>query len=1032
MVEKIIEFSIAKRNAIFIIFLSLFIASFWAIKNTKLDALPDLTPPQVIIQISWEGQSPQNIENQITNELVKSFMSIPKIETVRGFSSFGNGFVYIIFKEGTDLYYARSRTLEYLSQIQTRLPKDAAASLGPDATGVGWVLQYALNSNKKNLAELRSYQDYTMRYALLSVSGVSEVASVGGFIKNYEISVDPTRAASFGISSSDIASAIRNNNQNNSGRLLIENGFENAIQTKGFYKTDTDIANTLLKSEDGQSVKISDIGDINIVPNERRGVADLNGNGEVVGGIVIARYKENAYQVIQKVKEKLTALKNDDINLTITYDRSDLIEKALHTLSRTLIEESIIVALVSALFLFNLSSSLIIILTLPLTIGLTFLAMQVFGIGSNIMSLGGIAIAIGAMIDAGIVIVENTHKHLYKMQTEKNKLSNMDRLEAVTEASKEVGVPIFFALLLVIVSFLPIFSLTGQEGALFSPLAFTKSFAMFFGAVIAITLVPALCVLLLRGKVQSETSNPINYFFIHTYEALMQKTINLKLLSVTILFIGIGAIYPIYKTIKWEFMPTLNEESIMYMPVTPYGISIDTAKDLVVKTDAIIKSFPEVKSVFGKAGRADSATDPAPLSMIETIITLKPKSEWRKGVTNDSLRKEMDKALQIEGLTNSWTYPIRGRIDMLLTGIRTPLGIKVYGKTIDDLQKISSKIEGSLKKLDITSSVFAERASSGYYINIDPKVNDLPRYGLSKNELFDQISFALGGMNVSLMYEGAERYPISVRAKSEYRNDIDKIRNFPIKTALGFVSLDTLASIEWAEEASEIKSEKGLFVNYVYIMPKDGVSSDEYKAKAQTTLASINLPTSSFYEWAGHSEYLDEAMNSMKYIVPLSIILTFMLIFAALRNLKNSLLVFLTLPFAFSGGVIFIKLLGFDLSIATIVGFLALLGIAAETAIVMIVYLQKSFIDMNNKGKWNSEDLKTACIEGSAHRVRPKLMTVLSLTAGLLPIMYIDGAGSEIMRNIAAPMIGGLISSTILTLFILPSLYMWIKQTSIR
>ncbi|MEY4504200.1 MAG: hypothetical protein RL154_493, partial [Pseudomonadota bacterium] len=930
MINKIIELSIAKKAFVFCVFAILFVSSFWAIKNIELDALPDLTPPQVIVQINWEGQSPQNIESRITNELVKSFMSIPKIETVRGFSSFGNGFVYVIFKEGTDLYYARSRVLEYLSQTQGKLPMDASVTLGPDATGVGWILQYALTSNTKNLSELRTYQDYTLRYALLGVPGVSEVASVGGFVKNYEVVVDPIKSANFGLSLKDVSDSLVANNQNNSGRVLIENGFENGVQTKGFYKNSQDIENTLLKSEDGQSVRIIDIADVLISPSERRGVADLNGEGEVVGGIVVARFKANAYQVIQNVKEKLQTLHNDDINISIVYDRSELIEKALGTLTRTLIEESVIVGIIIALFLFHFSSSLIIILTLPLTIALTFFAMKIFDIGSNIMSLGGIAIAIGAMIDAGIVIVENAHKHLYAMQT-RGETTLEDRINAIKESSKEVGAPIFFALLLVIVSFLPIFALTGQEGALFTPLAFTKTFAMFFGAIIAITLVPALCVVFLRGKIPNERANPINRFFIDGYTKIMNRLIHYKYAVLGLFIAGLVATYPAYKSLKWEFMPPLNEESVMYMPVTPYGISIDMAKDVVVQTDAIIKSFPEVQSVFGKAGRANSATDPAPLSMIETIITLKPKSEWRAGVTYESLMKEMDAALQVEGLTNSWTFPIRGRIDMLLTGIRTPLGIKVYGKSIEDLQSVSSQIETKLKDVNGTATVFAERASAGYYLNIEPKTQELSRYGISKNELFSQISFAIGGSNASVMYEGVERYPISVRAKNEYRNDIDKIKNFPIKTQIGFVSLESIADVVWAEEASEIKSEKGLFVNYVYIMPQSTISSAEYKEAAKGALTDIKLPISSFYEWAGHSEYLEEAMNTMKYIIPLCIVLTFALIFAALRDFTNTLIVFFTLPFAFSGGIVFVALLGYDISVATVVGFLALLGIAAET-----------------------------------------------------------------------------------------------------
>lgn len=1025
MIEKVIEFSLKNRVFIFLLFALLALGSFWGVKNASFDALPDLTPPQVIVEVKWEGQSPQVIEKQVTYPLTTSFLSMANVETVRGFSGFSTALIYIVFKDKTDLYFARTRVLEKLSQNIKSLPKDATISLGPDATGIGWVYQYALKSDKLNLSDLRSYQDYFLRFALLSVGGVSEVASIGGFVKNYEITVDESALANYKISVLDVASAIEKTNVSDGARVVLKNGYENMVQTSGYYKNEDDILNTPIYAKDGLALKIRDVASVNLVPSERRGAADLNGEGESVGGIVIARIGENAYKVIKDVKEKLKSIASPDVQIVTTYDRSELIEKAINTLKRALTEEVIIVALVVALFLGHAGSIAVIVATLPLTIGLTFLAMTLLGMSSNIMSLGGIAIAIGAMIDASIVLVENAHKHIVEKKKAGLDITYAVKLDAILESSRQVGRPIFFALMLVIVSFLPIFALTGQEGALFLPLAFTKSFAMLFGSIIAVTLTPALMTIFLNSKIKSEEESRINRFFIHGYEKILRKIIDYKTAAVILFATALIASVPIYKSLKWEFMPSLSEETFMYMPVTPMGIGIDLASSITQKTDKILKGFPEVQTVFGKAGRADTATDPAPLSMIETIITLKPKNEWRPGMTEEKLMSEMDKALQIEGLTNSWTYPIRGRIDMLITGIRTPLGIKVYGQNFEDIQKYSDEVSKKLKTLSGSAAVFAERSASGYYLDVKPKDEMIARYGMKRDDIFKTLSLAVGGASVSTMIQGTERYPISVRLGASYRGDIDSIKRIPIVTEQGTLTLGDFADMDYIEAPGEIKTEKAMPVGYVYIMPKDDITPYEYKIAAQKAIDSIKKPANIRYEWAGQSEYLESAKKTLAYVAPLSLLLTFILIFVSLGDLRLTALIFFTLPFSLIGGLLAVKLLGFSLSIAVIVGFLALLGVAAETSIVMLIYLKHATDAVDTK---SPSALLEACIDGAAKRIRPKLMTVFSLTAGLAPLLYIKGVGSEIMGRIAAPMLGGLITSTILTLVLIPIFYHWMTK----
>ena len=1016
MINKVIDFSLKNSFLVLLTTMMLLGASFWAITKTSLDALPDISPPQVIVQVKWAGQSPKIIEEQISYPLISTLMSLPNIETVRAMSSFENALIYVIFKDGADIYESRNRISEQLSQLSSTFPKSATITMGPDATGVGWAYQYALKSDTKNLQELRTLQDYYYQYALLGVDGVSEVAAIGGFVKNYEVVIDHDKLVQFDIDINQIIKKIQQSNSDKGGRVILENGFEQIIQANGYLKGEEDLENLAIKQVNGQPIKIKDIARVVKTGANRRGMADLNGKGEVVGGIVVVRFGENPYRVIKDVKKKLEELKSDDVEVVEVYDRTSLIDATIDTLKRTLIEESIIVMIVSALFLFHLRSALIIILILPITVALTFLMMKLFGIGSNIMSLGGIAIAIGAMVDATIVMVENAHKHIHKHIQQHGQITAIQRKNIIITSSKQVAKPIFFALMLVVVSFLPIFALTGQEGRLFTPLAFTKSFAMVAGAILSITLVPIFMLFFIKGDLIPEERNYLNRFFQILYLPILKISLKLRYLVIIGATFILFLIYPIYEKLNWEFMPMMNEQTFMYMPVTPYGIGIDFSKELTQKTDEIIKSFPEVKTVFGKAGRADTATDPAPLAMIETIITFKPENEWREGVTYASLMKEMEKSLQIPGLINSWTYPIRGRIDMLLTGIRTPLGIKLYGSDHKILEKYAGEIEQKLKDLNSTLSVSSDKTNNGYYLNIDINQESLNRFGISKNTILDQVQYAIGGSKISTMLEDLERYPISIRYQASQRNDLEKLKTIQIKTALGFQPLNTFADLKYTEGASVIKSEKGMKVNFIYITPKEGVSSKSYKDEAQKVVKSIKLPVGYFFEWSGQSQYLESAMKRLIYIIPTTLILIFILIYFALRNFIYSIIVFLTLPFAFLGGLLLVDYLNFNISIAVIVGFLALLGVAAETAIVMMIYLDEAYEE-------NKENLKSAVINGAAMRLRPKLMTVFAILGGLMPILYLDGAGSEVMQRIAVPMVGGMVSSTVLTLVIIPVLF---------
>lgn len=1029
MVERLIEWSLRFRYWVIAAAIVLSLLSIWAIRHTPLDAIPDLSPPQVILQLKWKGQSPEIIEAQATYPIVRQLLSLPAIKTVRGFSGYENALIYIIFNDNVDLYWARTRVLEQLSTLQSQLPKSLEVSLGPDASGVGWVYEYALVSKTKNLAELRTLQDYTYRYALQGVSGVSEVASIGGFVPTYQVTLNNDALVRYNLSVGEVAAAIKGNNNDVGGRIVVQNGYEWMVQAKGYLQNIDSIESLVIATRGGVPILFSQIARIEKVPENRRGYADLNGQGESVGGIVVVRYGEDVYRVIQRIQEKLDSIHVEGVEVVTVYDRSNLIQAAIATLTTTLEHESLIVIAVIALFLLHLRSALIVLIILPLTIAITFLLMKLFGIGSNIMSLGGIAIAVGTMVDASIIMIENAHKVLLQRESEFGTLSNAQRLDAVLYSSKMVGRPIFFALALVVVSFLPIFALEGQEGLLFTPLAFTKSFAMGVGALLSVTLVPVLIYLIVRGRILSEQANPVSRFFIWLYHPILLVSMKFRYVLLVLVIATLGYTVHVYRSLGWEFMPMMDEQTLMYMPVTQSGVSIDQSKQLTQYTDAIIKSFPEVESVFGKGGRADSATDPAPLGMIETIITLKPKDQWREGMTTEKLQQELDGALQVPGLVNSWTYPIRGRIDMLLSGIRTPLGIKLYGDELSTLQKTAREIESALQQIPDTQSVFADRSDSGYYIDIDIDEEALARYNLRKEVLLDYTSAAIGGMGLSTMYKGRERYSVNLRLEEDERTSLEDIRSILIKTPLGFTPLSTFARVQYRESAAMIKSEKARPVAYVYITPKEGVSATAYKAAAQKQLASIKLPEGYTYEWAGQSEYLESALKTLLWIIPAVIALIIVLIYLALREWMPTVIVLSTLPFALLGGVLYLDWLQFNISVAVIVGFLALLGVAAETAIVMIVYLQES-IDTRIKSGivMNAANLKEAIYEGAVKRVRPKLMTVFAILAGLLPIMINHGIGSEVMQRIAAPMIGGIVTSAVVSLILIPILYQMVMQ----
>ncbi|MDU0307636.1 efflux RND transporter permease subunit [Rhizobium sp. 10PS4] len=1031
MISRVISWS--AHNLVLIFFgTALAVAGgVYALRSLPLDAIPDLSDIQVIVYTEYPGQAPQVVEDQVTYPLTTSMLTVPKSKVVRGFSFFGVSFVYVIFDDGTDPYWARSRVLEYLNAAQSRLPQGVAPTLGPDATGVGWVYQYAVVAKELSLAELRSLQDWVVRFAVSKSEGVSEVASVGGFVKQYSIVVDPARLKAQGVSLDDIANAVRASNTDVGGRTVELSEFEFMVRGRGYLKGIPDIESIVLKSQNGVPLKLSDVARVELVPDERRGITELNGEGEVASGIVLQRFGANALTVIDNAKKSLDSVKGglpDGTEIVPVYDRSTLIESAIETLKGTLIEESIVVALVTIAFLLHVRSALVAIIMLPVGILMAFIAMKLLGLGANIMSLGGIAIAIGAMIDAAIVMIENAHKHLERAPPDK------PRVEILVEAASEVGPALFFSLLIITVSFLPIFTLESQEGRLFGPLAFTKTFSMAAAALLSVTLVPALMILFVRGYIVPEHKNPLNRFLIWIYRPVISGVLRVKTLTILVALVILGVTVWPAQHIGSEFMPNLDEGTLMYMPTTLPGISVTKAAELMQTQDRIIKSFPEVQSVFGKAGRALTATDPAPTEMFETIITLKPKSEWRAGVTTESLKQQMDAALQFPGVSNAWTMPIRARIDMLSTGIRTPVGVKVYGTDLGEMEKVARQIETVLKTIPGTSSAYAERVIGGYYLDIVPDRTALGRYGLTINDIQDVVGMALGSEVVTSTVEGRERYGVAIRYPRALRSDPQSIAR-GVQISLpggGTIPLGEVADVKLTRGATTIRTENGQLAVYIYV---DIANRDlgGYVAEAQQAVTEkVTMPPGYSVAWSGQFEYLQRAEARLAVVVPLTLALIFLLLYLNFKALTETMIVMLSLPFALVGGIWLMWWMGFNASVAVAVGFIALAGVAAETGVIMLIYLDHALKEQREacekeRRAFSKLDLNRAIMVGAVERVRPKMMTVVAIMAGLVPILWRTGTGSEIMQRIAVPMIGGMVSSTLLTLIVIPAVYGLIK-----
>ena len=1012
----------------------------YALWRTPLDAIPDLSDVQVIVYTEYPGQAPQVVEDQVTYPLTSALLSVPHAKVVRGFSFFGVSFVYLIFDEGTDLYWARSRVLEYLSGISGKLPAAVAPTLGPDATGVGWVYQYALVADGmakgQTLQSLRALQDWTLRYPLAATPGVAEVASVGGFVKQYQVVVDPRKLQAYNLSPLMVMEVIRDNNQDVGGRVIELAETEFMVRGKGYLRSLDDLRNLVIREVNGVPVRIQDVARVEATADERRGLTELDGKGEVVSGIVVARSGENALQVIERAKEKLASLQQalpDGVKLVTTYDRSALIERAIATLKRTLLEESGIVALVCALFLLHLRSALVAILVLPVGVLAAFIAMRGLGVNANIMSLGGIAIAIGAMVDAGIVMVENAHKHLERAEP------GTPRREIMLAACLEVGPALFFSLLIITLSFLPVFTLEAQEGRMFAPLALTKTFAMASAALLSVTLVPVLMLGFIRGKIIAEQANPLNRWLIALYKPLIHLVLRARWATIAIALLLLAAtLYPL-RHIGSEFMPTLHEGSLLFMPTALPGMSITKAAELVQLQNRIIKQFPEVESVLGKAGRANSATDPAPLEMFETVVNLKPESAWRPGMTQEKLVDELDQAVKLPGIANSWTMPIRARIDMLATGIRTPVGIKVFGPELAGIEQMAREIEQVVKGLPGTRSAYAERITGGYYLTLNPDRQALARYGVSIATLQQVIATALGGESVTTTVEGRERYGVAMRYPRELRDTPQAIaREVLVPTASnGLIPLGELASLRLEQGPPSIRTENAQLVGYLYVdVAGEDIGGWVTQAKAAVAQAmaqgKVQVKPGYHLAWSGQFEYMERAKARLLVVVPLTLALIFLLLYLNFRNLTDSLIVLLSVPFALIGGVWLLWWLGYAWSVAVAVGFIALAGVAAETGVVMLVYLEQAWAQVCAERQAQGQalsraDLYAAILHGAAERVRPKMMTVVTVIVGLLPIMWGTGTGSEVMRRIAAPMVGGMLSSTLLTLLVIPVIYALVK-----
>lgn len=1039
MIGAIIRWSINNRFLVLVATCFLTLAGLYSVKNTPVDAIPDLSDVQVIIKTSYPGQAPQVVEDQVTYPLTTAMLAVPGAETVRGYSFFGDSYVYIIFNDDTDMYWARSRVLEYLSQVTPNLPAQAKPTLGPDATGVGWIYSYVLQdkTGQHDLAELRSIQDWFLKYELQTVAGVSEVATVGGMVKQYQVQIDPAKLRAYDLTLQQVNMAIKNGNQETGASVIEVGEAEHMVRTTGYLSSIEDIKALPLKvTSKGTPLLLGDIADINLGPQMRRGISEFNGEGEAVGGVIVMRFGENASQVIHDVKAKLEELQRglpDGVEIVATYDRSTLIDAAVENLWKKLAEEFVVVAIVCALFLFHIRSSLVIAISLPIGILSAFIVMHWQGINANIMSLGGIAIAIGAMVDGAIVMIENVHKHI-----EKTPLTDKNRWQVIGRAAEEVGAPLFFSLLIITLSFVPVFALEGQEGKMFSPLAYTKTYAMAAAAGLAITLVPVLMGYFIRGKVLPEHKNPVNKALIVLYRPMLNLSLRYPKSMIVLAIVLMGsAFYPTSK-LGSEFIPPLDEGDLMYMPTTYPGISIGKARELLQQTNKLIKSVPEVDTVWGKIGRAETATDPAPLTMIETTIQLKPRSEWRDGVTTESLRKEFDDLVKFPGLTNAWVMPIKTRIDMLATGIKTPIGIKIAGPDLKVIEEIGANIEPILNTIQGTVSVYAERVAGGRYVTIDIKRLAAARYGLNVSDVQQVVSTAVGGMNVGETVEGLERYPINVRYPQDYRDSVVKLQNLPLVTPNGArIALADVAEIRYEDGPPMIKTENARPNGWVFV---DIAERDlgSYVTEAQNVVAEqLSLPVGYSLTWSGQYEYMERAKERLSVVVPVTLSIIMLLLYLSFRRVGEVLVIMGTLPLAMVGGLWLMHYLGYNFSIAVGVGFIALAGVAVEIGVIMLVYLNQAWharklAAQENKSPLTLDMLTEAIREGAGLRVRPVMMTVLTVIIGLIPIMYGSGTGSEVMQRIAAPMIGGMASALLLTLLVLPAIYKLWKSKEIN
>ena len=1024
MINAIISWSIGNRLLVLLLALILSAWGIYSVRHIPLDAIPDLSDVQVIVKTSYPGQAPQVVEDQVTYPLSTAMLAVPDALAVRGYSFFGDSYVYVIFKDGTDPYWARSRVLEYLNEVATELPGQARTSLGPDATGVGWIYEYALvdRTGQHDVSQLRGLQDWFLKFELQTVPGVAEVAAIGGMVKQYQVVLDPNRLRAHSITLQQVKNAVQAANAETGGSVIEMAEAEYMVRSRGYIRSEEDLGNIPVQvlSATGSALMLKDIAEIRTGPQMRRGVAELDGEGEVVGGIVVMRYGANAMQTIDAVKAKLDLLRKslpDGVELIETYDRSGLIDSAVSTLRSRLIEEFLVVALVCAIFLFHFRSALVVIISLPVGILAAFVIMKAQGVNANIMSLGGIAIAIGAMVDATIVMIENVHKHLERAGPD-----CPDRIAVIRAAALEVGQPLFVSLLIITLSFLPVFTLEAQEGRLFTPLAFTKTYAMAAAAGVSITLVPALLVYLVRGHIRREDENPINRWLIAVYKPVINAALKAPRLTAGIaLLVLLTGLWPLSQ-LGSEFMPELDEGDLLYMPTTYPGISVGKARELLQQIDKLIKTVPEVKRVFGKVGRAETATDPAPLTMIETTIQLKPREQWRAGMTMEKIRQELDARVSIPSLNNAWLMPIKTRIDMQSTGINTPVGIKISGPDLQVIQRIGEQLESVIRNISGTGSVYSERAASARYIDIDISRTSAARFWLSINELQDVISTAVGGLNVTQTVEGRERYPVNIRYPRYYRDSVDKLRDLPIVTQRDeHIQLRDVGRVTVVDGPPMIKSENARLNGWVYINIKDR-DLGSYVAQAQERVSEeIDLPAGYTIGWTGQYEYLVRAQEKLKYIVPLTLMIIFLLLYLVFHNLVQALLVMGAVPLALTGGFWLLYMLDYNLSVAVGVGFIALAGVAAEFGVVMLVYLNEA---VRRNQPTDREMLKTSVIEGAVMRVRPKAMTAAVIIAGLLPVMLGAGVGSEVMRRIAAPMVGGMITAPLVSMFLIPVLYL--------